>query len=52
MYKYRCMLNKCKINSFAVANQVGHFYRTIVVFSQVPDFHLLATKLEPNHTYI
>ena len=25
------MLNKCKINSLAVTNQVGHFYKTTVV---------------------
>ena len=41
VYKYRCMLNKCKINSLAVINQVSHFCKTTVV----PDFHLLATKL-------
>ena len=46
------MLNKRKINSLAVTNQVGHFCKTTAVFDQVPDFHLLATKLEPNHTYI
>ena len=46
------MLNKWKINSLAVANQVGHVCKTTVVFDQVPDFHLLAAKLKPNHTYI
>ena len=25
IHKYVCMLNKCKINSLAVTNQVGHF---------------------------
>ena len=29
------MLNKCKINSLAVTNQVGHFCNTTVVFGQV-----------------
>ena len=46
------MLSKCKINSLDVTNQVGHFCKTTVVFGQVPDFHLLPTKLEPNHAYI
>ena len=46
------MLNKCKINILTVTNQVGHFYRTTVVFGQVLDFHLLATKLELNHNIL
>ena len=49
---YRCMLNKCKINSLTTTNQVGHFCKTTEVFGQVPDFHLLVAKLEPNHIYI
>ena len=44
------MLNKCNINTLAVTNQVSHFCKTTAVFGQVPDFHLLATKLRPNHT--
>ena len=39
------MLNKFKINSLAVTNQVGYFYKITIVFGQVPDFYLLATKL-------
>ena len=46
------MLNKCKINSLTVTNQVGHFCKTTVVFGQVSDFHLLARKLESNHIHI
>ena len=46
------MLNKCKINSLVLTNQVGHFCKTAVAFGQVPDFHILATKLELNHEYI
>ena len=38
------MLNKYKINGLAVKNQVGYFCKTTVVFGQLPDFHLLATK--------
>ena len=38
------MLNKWKINSLAVTNQVGRFCSTTVVLGQVPNFHLLATK--------
>ena len=45
MYKYRCMLNKYKIDKLAVAHQVDHFCKTTVVFRQIPDFHLLTTKL-------
>ena len=45
------MLIKCKINSLAVTNQVSHFCKTTVVFRQVPNFHLVATKSEPNHAY-
>ena len=46
------MLNKCHINSLAVTNQVGHFWKTAVVFGQVPVFQMLATKFEQNHTYV
>ena len=42
--------HKCKTNSLALTNQVGHFCKTTVVFGQVRDLHLLATNLEPNHT--
>ena len=38
------------MDSLAVTNQVGHFCKTTVVFGQVLNFHLLATKLKPNHT--
>ena len=31
-------LNKYKINSLTVTNQVGHFCKTPVIFGQVPDF--------------
>ena len=54
-YKYRCILNLCKITSLAVTNQIAHFCKTSVcssvvimkMFGQVPDFHLFATKLKP-----
>ena len=45
------MLNKCKINSLAVTNQVSHFGKTTVVLGQVPGFHLLTTNYNQTIQY-